>query len=104
MPLFSHILTLNSMFYSLKYGEYSVLELLQVCRRWYSILSAPGFWINYMIYRSLDLPPSFLRSEPSLNVKKVSIKQAFRRNLISNPSGDDGSFESWEIGEYGGDG
>ncbi|CAG9533929.1 unnamed protein product [Cercopithifilaria johnstoni] len=75
-----------------------------VCHRWYSILSAPGFWINYMIYRSLDLPPSFLRSEPSLNVKKVSLKQAFRRNLISNPSGDDGSLRNWELGEYGGDG
>ncbi|EJD74464.1 hypothetical protein LOAG_18227 [Loa loa] len=68
-----------------------------VCRRWYSVLSAPGFWINYMIYRSLDLPPSSLRSEPSLNVKKVSIKQAFRRNLINNPSGGDGFLSEFEV-------
>ncbi|VDM96396.1 unnamed protein product [Onchocerca ochengi] len=75
-----------------------------VCRRWYNVLSAPGFWINYMTYRSLDLPPIFLRSEPSLNIKKVCLKQAFTRNLIRNPSGDDGSLQSWEIGESGGDG
>ncbi|KAL3986301.1 F-box associated region family protein [Acanthocheilonema viteae] len=75
-----------------------------VCHRWYDILSAPGFWISYMIYRSLDLPPSFLRNEPSLNIKKVSLKQAFRRNLISNPSGADGSMRGWELGEDGGDG
>ncbi|VDM09321.1 unnamed protein product [Wuchereria bancrofti] len=74
-----------------------------VCRRWYNVLSAPGFWINYMIYRSMDLPPSCLRNESSLNVKKVSLMQAFGRNLINNPSGDDG-YESWEMGENGGDG
>ncbi|VIO99104.1 F-box only protein 26, putative [Brugia malayi] len=73
-----------------------------VCRRWYNVLSAPGFWISYMIYRSMDLPPSFLRNEPSLNVKKVSLQQAFGRNLISNPSGDDG-YQNWEIYEDGGD-
>ncbi|VDN83026.1 unnamed protein product [Brugia pahangi] len=71
-----------------------------VCRRWYNVLSAPGFWISYMIYRSMDLPPSFLRNEPSLNVKKVSLQQAFGRNLISNPSGDDG-YQNWEIYEDG---
>ncbi|VIO99304.1 F-box associated region family protein [Brugia malayi] len=74
-----------------------------ICRRWYSVLSAPGFWISYMIYRSMDLPPNSLRNEPSLNVKKVSLMQAFGRNLISNPSGDD-RYESWEMGENGGDG
>uniref|UniRef100_A0A0R3RTK6 FBA domain-containing protein n=1 Tax=Elaeophora elaphi TaxID=1147741 RepID=A0A0R3RTK6_9BILA len=72
-----------------------------VCHRWYNVLSASGFWISYMIYRSMDLPPSFLRSEPSLNVKKISLKQAFRRNLISNPSGEDGSLRGWELSEYG---
>uniref|UniRef100_A0A1I8EX86 F-box associated region family protein n=1 Tax=Wuchereria bancrofti TaxID=6293 RepID=A0A1I8EX86_WUCBA len=73
-----------------------------VCRRWYNVLSAPGFWISYMTYRSMDLPPICLRNEPSLNVKKVSLKQAFGRNLISNPSGDDG-YQNWEICEDGGD-
>lgn len=57
-----------------------------------------------MIYRSMDLPPTFLRSEPSLNIKKISLRRGFKRNLISNPSGDDGSLRSWELGEYGGDG
>ncbi|VDO41379.1 unnamed protein product, partial [Onchocerca flexuosa] len=75
-----------------------------VCHRWYDVLSAPGFWINYMTYRSLDLPPTHLRSEPSLNIKKVCIKQAFMRNLIRNPSGDGGSLQNWEVGENGGDG
>uniref|UniRef100_A0A915PF04 FBA domain-containing protein n=1 Tax=Setaria digitata TaxID=48799 RepID=A0A915PF04_9BILA len=75
-----------------------------VCRRWRSVLSAPGFWVNYMMYRSLDLPPSSLRSEPSLNVKKVSIKRTFNRNLVRNPSGGDGSLQNWEVGENGGDG
>ncbi|VDM96030.1 unnamed protein product [Thelazia callipaeda] len=75
-----------------------------VCHRWCKILSAPGFWIRYMEFQSLNLPPTFLRSEPLLNIKKVSIKQPFGRNLIRNPSGDNGSFDNWQVRENDGDG
>ncbi|VDM48311.1 unnamed protein product [Toxocara canis] len=73
-----------------------------VCRRWNDVLSATGFWIDYMKRRSRIVPPPSLRSEPLLNMKKVCLKQPFGRNLIINPSGEK-KFEGWSIRENGGD-
>uniref|UniRef100_A0A915BNK9 FBA domain-containing protein n=1 Tax=Parascaris univalens TaxID=6257 RepID=A0A915BNK9_PARUN len=72
-----------------------------VCRRWHNVLSAAGFWIDYMRRRSRTIPPPALRSEPLLNMKKVCLKQPFGRNLIDNPSGEK-NFDGWTIRENGG--
>uniref|UniRef100_F1L5W2 F-box only protein 6 n=2 Tax=Ascaris suum TaxID=6253 RepID=F1L5W2_ASCSU len=72
-----------------------------VCRRWHNVLSAAGFWIDYMRRRSRIIPPPALRSEQLLNMKKVCLKQPFERNLIGNPSGEK-NFDGWTIRENGG--
>uniref|UniRef100_A0A915BMA0 FBA domain-containing protein n=1 Tax=Parascaris univalens TaxID=6257 RepID=A0A915BMA0_PARUN len=73
-----------------------------VCRRWHNVLSAAGFWIDYMRRRSRTIPPPALRSESLLNMKKVCFKQPFERNLIDNPSGEK-NFDGWTVLDNGGD-
>ncbi|VDN21347.1 unnamed protein product [Gongylonema pulchrum] len=74
-----------------------------VCRQWNDVLMAPGFWINYMQYRSVTLPPPSLRKIPELNIKKVALLQPFGRNLLTNPSGEE-AYNGWRITSNGGSG
>lgn len=74
-----------------------------VCKRWYEVLLSSGFWINYMKYWSLNMPPNRIRNEEYINIKKIALKQPYGRNLINNPSGEHG-FNGWNIRANGGDG
>ncbi|VDK66256.1 unnamed protein product, partial [Anisakis simplex] len=81
----------------------NIVVLGYVCRRWNDVLSAPGFWIDCMTHRSMELPPVSLRSAKALNMKKVCLKEPFERNLIENPSGEK-KLNGWSVTENGGDG
>ncbi|KHN71294.1 F-box only protein 2, partial [Toxocara canis] len=80
-----------------------ILSCPLVCRCWNEILSLAGFWIGYMKYHRMVVPPRALVAESILNLRKICLKQPFERNLIDNPSGEK-DFEGWIINADGGDG
>ncbi|VDN58609.1 unnamed protein product [Dracunculus medinensis] len=77
--------------------------ILQVCRKWCTILSSNVFWIQYGQRYLIAVPPPKLRNEPCLNMKEICCFEPFERNLLLNDSGQN-DFDHWVIVSNYGDG
>lgn len=59
----------------------------RVCRRWEAALQAPGFWLALL---GSDAPPHHLIASLTPSLPRLAHKRPIGRNLIRNPSGEEG--------------
>ncbi|VDD91441.1 unnamed protein product [Enterobius vermicularis] len=82
--------------------KFLITSCYLVCRRWFETLSTPYFWkiyqkrqFGYNAVISGEVNEHFVLTE-------FGVFSKFGKNLIANPSGQDG-FNNWEITSDGGD-